>query len=165
MLIGAGIFIVILAKFWKPNNQVRQPQAFTVAQDIAPKPTPYWKTESYQIETKALALAPNQMQSIGFVIPDDWRNARLVGNFRAQGGSGNDIEALITDEDGLINKQNNMWARIKVWYQSGRVTVDTLNVRLPTGKSHLIFENRFSVFSNKAITLNMRIEYERLVEP
>lgn len=128
-----------------------------------PKPTPYWKTETWQIETHAAILAPGQVWQHPLWVNPEWRNARLIGRFSAQGGSGNDIYACVTDGDGLTNLRNGHGC--KVWYESGKVTVDTVNAALPSGQSFFVFSNRFSLFANKAVTLDLKIRYERLVYP
>jgi predicted nucleic acid-binding Zn ribbon protein len=130
-----------------------------------PAPTPFWKAESYEIDTKAIAVQPDQMWWQPLHVKNDWRNARLVGRFTAQGGEKNDIEAIVTNEDGLINWRKNNLRRPKVWYESGRVTEDTINAPLPTGQSYFVLNNRFSDFANKTVRFNLRVEYERLAQP
>lgn len=130
-----------------------------------PTPAPVWKAESQEIDTKAIALQPNEMWWRPLYVKDDWRNARLVGKFTAQGGEKNDIEAVVTNESGLINWRENRSYPPKVWYKSGRVTEDTINAPLPTGQSYFVFNNRFSASGNKTIRFNLRIEYERLAQP
>lgn len=139
---------------------------FTPAQFTAaptPQPTPYWKAASVKIRREAIALAPGQYWSQRIEVRDEWRNARLVGRFEAQGGSGNDVSAFVTDDDGLINFKNKH--RYDVWYQSGRVTVDTINTPLPVGRSYFVVSNTFSVFAHKSVTFDLSVEYERLVQP
>ena len=97
-----------------------------------PMPTPVWKAESYEIDTKALGLQPGQMWSRPLQVQNDWRNARLVGKFTAQGGERNEIEAIVTNEEGLVKWQKNYSYQPKAWYRSGPVTEDTVNATLPT---------------------------------
>jgi zinc-ribbon domain len=130
-----------------------------------PMPAPVLKTETYEIDTKAVGLQPDQMWWHPLLVKNDWRNARLVGKFTAQGGEKNDIEAIVTNEKGLINWRKNYLHRPEVWYKSGRVTEDTIKVPLPTGQSYFVFNNRFSVSANKTVRFNLRIEYERLAQP
>ena len=129
-----------------------------------PTATPFWKAESYEIDTRAIAVQPDQMWWQPLHVKNDWRNARLVGRFTAQGGEKNDIEAIVTNEDGLINWRKNNLHRPKVWYKSGRVTEDTINAPLPTGQSYFVLNNRFSDFANKTVRFNLRVEYERLAQ-
>jgi hypothetical protein len=137
----------------------------TPAPTLAPASNPVWKAESYDVDIKLLALQPDQMWSQPLHVQNDWRNARLVGEFTTQGGEKNDIEAVVTNEEGMINWRKNYSYRPKLWYKSGRVTEDTINVPLPAGQSYFIFDNRFSASTNKTIRFNLRVEYERLAQP
>jgi hypothetical protein len=128
-------------------------------------PTPFWKAESYAIDTKTVALLPDEMWWRPLHVKNDWRDARLVGKFMAQGGEKNDIEAFVTNEIGMINWRKDQLYQPQVWYKSGRVTEDTINAPLPTGQSYFIFNNRFPVAANKMVRFDLRIEYKRLVQP
>jgi hypothetical protein len=127
--------------------------------------TPVWKTESYEIDTKLLSLEPGQMWSHPMQVQNDWRNVRLVGKFTAQGGEKNEIEAIVTNEDGLINWRKNYSYQPKAWYRSGPVPEDTIDATLPAGQSYFIFDNRLSPPASKTIRFNLRVEYERLAQP
>jgi hypothetical protein len=86
-----------------------------------------------------------------FDVPED--GARVQGRFRAQGGSGNDIIVLILDEDGFENWRNGH--TVNAYYNSGKVTVGTVNTTLSGGSYYVIFSNSFSSVSNKAVTSNI----------
>lgn len=75
----------------------------------------------------------------------------LKGRFRAAGGSKNDIEVYIMDDDNFENWKNGNQAR--TYYNSGRVTVANFNVRLAEGSYHLVFNNRWSIITPKAVTV------------
>jgi hypothetical protein len=137
----------------------------TLTPTPTPMPSPVWKTETYEIDIKAIGLQPDQMWWHPLLVKNDWRNARLVGKFIAQGGEKNDIEAVVTNEEGLVNWRKNYLHRPKAWYKSGRVTEDTIKVPLPAGQSYFVFNNRFSASANKTVRFNLRIEYERLAQP
>jgi len=74
---------------------------------------------------------------------------RVAAKFRARGGSGNDIEVFILDEDGFENWRNGH--RAPTFYISGRVTVGRFDVRLRPGKYFLVMSNTFSAVSNKVV--------------
>ena len=76
---------------------------------------------------------------------------RVAAKFRARGGSGNDIEIYILDEEGFENWRNGH--RVQTYYNSGRVTVGHFDVRLARGKYFLVMNNKFSVVSNKVVTM------------
>jgi hypothetical protein len=80
----------------------------------------------------------------------------VFGHFKAEGGSGNDIKVFILDEDGFANWQNKHSA--KMYYDSGKVTAGKIDVRLKPGTYYLVFDNTFSVLSNKAITSDIQIQ-------
>lgn len=81
---------------------------------------------------------------------------RVFGHFKAEGGSGNDIKVFILDEDGFANWQNKHSA--KMYYDSGKVTAGKIDVRLKPGTYYLVFDNSFSVLTNKAITSDIQIQ-------
>jgi hypothetical protein len=88
------------------------------------------------------------MQYFSFMVGGD---ARVTGRFQASGGRGNDIEAVIMEADNFENWKNGHQSR--VYYQSGRATIGTVNLVIPhPGTYYFVFNNRFSLLSNKAIT-------------
>lgn len=133
------------------------------ASPSSPAPTPYWTTGSSKITRQAIALAPGHYWYEMIDVNGHWRNARLVGKFTAQGGGGNDVEAFVTDDDGLANFRNRHG--FKQWYYSGRVTVDTIDAAIPLGRCYLVFSNTFSTFAHKSVTFDLRVEYEYLMQP
>jgi len=76
---------------------------------------------------------------------------RVAGRFRARGGSGNNIEVFILDEDGFENWRNGN--RTGTYYNSGRVTVGRFDVNLRPGIYYLVMNNSFSLVSNKVVNL------------
>lgn len=115
-------------------------------------------------ETQALISGSHIVQPQHYVtypitIAPAMHNARLSGHFTATGGYGNDLQALITDEDGLVNFKNGHQA--KVYYQSGKVTADSFDVRLAPGTYYLVFNNVFSLMSNKAYDADVKLDFDR----
>ena len=78
------------------------------------------------------------------------RAAKVSGRFEATGGSGNDIEAVITDADGFENWKNGHSAR--VFFQTGKTTIGNITVALRPGTYYLAFNNKFSLLTDKTIT-------------
>jgi hypothetical protein len=113
---------------------------------------------STRLASAAFTVAPSQYLYWKFTVPDNTSsNAGVSGNFRAAGGSGNDVEVFILDEDGFENFKNGHAAR--TYYNSGKVTVGTVNARLSPGVYYIVFSNTFSAFSNKAITSDIHLDY------
>lgn len=105
------------------------------------------------IVAEPFTVEPGHYRYYPFTVGD---RATVAGRFRAQGGSGNDVEVFILDEDGFENYKNGH--RVQTYYNSGRVTVGTINVTLGSGRYYLVFNNSFSTVSNKAV--NARIELQ-----
>jgi len=83
--------------------------------------------------------------------------ANVVGRFRAEGGSGNDIKCLILDGDSFENWRNGH--KVRTYYNSEKITVANINVNLPEGDYVLVFDNTFSGLSNKAVTANVEMRW------
>lgn len=88
---------------------------------------------------------------------DIGRDGAIVsGRFYAQGGSGNDIKVLVLDTDGFENWRNGH--STPTYYNSGQVTVGSINIRLAQGTYYLIYANTFSLVTNKVVTADIFIE-------
>ena len=123
-----------------------------------------YKTISHneRITPSAFVVAPGQFNYFPVTLVNSTGSGILTGRFRAQGGSGNDIEVFVVDEDGLENYKNGH--RVPTYYNSGRVTVGTINAVIVEGHTYyLVFNNRFSTFSNKAITADISLMYDQPV--
>lgn len=82
------------------------------------------------------------------------KDGALEGTFRAYGGSGNDIRVLLLDD---MNFQN-FWNGHKATplYDSGVLTTTEFKVPVTvSGTYHLVVDNTFSMFTNKAVVLNL----------
>lgn len=65
------------------------------------------------------------------------------------------------DEAQYTNWQNR--DRFKAMYESGRVTDTKVDLELPETPAtyYMVFSNRFSLMSNKAVTANVQLCYDR----
>ena len=81
---------------------------------------------------------------------------RVTGAFRARGGSRNDIEVYIFDDIGLENFANRNSA--ENYYYSRKVTAGRIDVFLPANKYYIVFNNRFSSISNKAVKAYIELD-------
>ena len=80
----------------------------------------------------------------------------VFGHFKAEGVNRNNIRVLILDEDGFANWRNGR--TVRMFYDSGKVTVGKIDVRLKPGTYYLVFDNSFSGLSNKTITSDLQIQ-------
>jgi hypothetical protein len=96
-----------------------------------------------------------------FSVPAGATNVRLQGHFVASGGSGNDVQVYLMNDDEFVNWRNRH--PIKPIYNSQKVTQGTINVPLPSeiGTYYLVFDNRFSLISPKAVQDNLTLQYTK----
>jgi hypothetical protein len=121
------------------------------------------------LSEKAFTIGSGKYLYFKFTIPPQSSEVHMQGRFEASGGSGNDVEVVIVSEDAFTNWQNHH--NVSAFYNSGRVTVGTVDARLPStagnpGESatyYLIFNNAFSVFSNKAVSADITLHYNRIL--
>jgi hypothetical protein len=137
--------------------EVQQRRAPT--RQSAPPPPPAPPAYDYQPErTTGGEFLVNESFSVPAGAAKWWRftvppggAARVVGDFRASGGSGNDIEVGVTDENGANGHAG------RFWYHSGKVTVGNIDVALGPGTYFVVFSNRFSAFSSKSVTASIQL--------
>jgi len=86
-------------------------------------------------------------------------NVHLVGQFRASGGSGNDIIVLVMSEMDYTNYSNGHKA--SVYYNSDQTTVGSFDVRLSdAGTYFVVYDNNFSFISAKNVATRVDLKYE-----
>lgn len=137
---------------------------------VATAPTPVIQPVTIPLAQKAFTIGARQYVYFKFTIPPRSSEVQMRGRFEASGGSGNDIEVVVLNEDAFTNWQNHH--SVPTYYNSGRVTVSTLSARLPSTDNlqespiyYLIFSNIFSVFSNKAVSADITLHYNRVLQP
>jgi hypothetical protein len=93
-----------------------------------------------------------------FDVPANVSNVLVDGHFTASGGTGNDIECYILDEDGFANFKNGHPAR--TYYSSGKVTQAKIEARnLSSGTYYIMLDNRFSLLTPKAVQIQATLSY------
>lgn len=107
------------------------------------------------LATGAFTVGAGQHRYWRFVVSN---RATISGKFQAQGGSGNDIEVFILNEDGYINFKNGH--STPTFYNSNRATVGTINITLGAGVYYLVFNNGYSLMTPKAVQTTIGIQYE-----
>ena len=63
----------------------------------------------------------------------------------------------ILDDDGLENFRNGN--ETPTYYNSGSVTVGSINKVLAPGRYHIVFSNRYAFFTNKAVLAQIELQY------
>jgi hypothetical protein len=127
----------------------------TPAQEAAPAPAydsqPQRQQGGGSLVADSFSVPAGSAKWWSFTVPAS-STGRVVGDFRARGGSGNDIEAGITDENGANGHAG------RFWYHSGKVTTGSIDVQLGPGTYYLVFNNRFSLFTQKVVYANVNLE-------
>jgi hypothetical protein len=111
------------------------------------------------LQNPALSLNPTGFAYFKLEVPANASDATLQGNFTASGGSGNDVEAYVMSEADFVNWQNGHAA--KTYYNSGKVTIGTINVHVPAGRCYFVFNNKFSLLSSKSVRVYGTLTYYR----
>lgn len=82
--------------------------------------------------------------------------ATLSGDFTASGGSGNDIQVLLMNQNDYINWKNGHEAR--VYYNSEKITIGKIDVHLNPGTYYLVFSNRFGLLLGKKVDAHIKLK-------
>ncbi len=153
ILCGLAI-IVFMVSQQKSNRAETQRQALQVqmAQQNAPKP------HFLPITNGAAAIPAGSYSWYTFVVPAGASTVAVNGHFSATGGTGNDIDCFILDDDGLVNFKNGHPAT--TYFNSGKVTQAKIGAVLVTpGTYYLVLDNRFSLFTPKAVQIEATVSY------
>jgi len=87
------------------------------------------------------------------------RNFVLSGNFEVIAGGSRDINAYVVDEIGYKNFYNGN--NFRSFFSSTKVTTDRFSIRLSRADTYyVLFSNRFSIFIDKRVDLNIELRYE-----
>jgi hypothetical protein len=139
-----------------PNTSaLNSPRSPSYGPPVTPDTPPRRAPQYLTVANSNFALPPGYMQTFTINIPYDSNGGRVAGRFQAT--QGNNVQAHILDDEGLINLRNR--SQYRSYYESGRVTVGTIDVRLAPGTYYLVFENFYSTFSNKVVQANVTLEF------
>jgi hypothetical protein len=114
------------------------------------------KIATGQITVRAGGYIPYRI-----TITPEMVDPRVTGNFTAYGGSGNDILAVVADERSYTNWINGHEAQV-LWGTQGKQTTGDIEAKfLQPGEYYLAFSNRFSVFTDKQVSLEVDLNYKK----
>lgn len=91
-------------------------------------------------------------------VSPDMLEASIKGSFTATGGSGNDVQVAIGDQMNITNWTNGHQSSV-IWETPGQVTTGAFDVKLKPGTYFLVISNRFSVLSDKSVTVEANLGY------
>jgi hypothetical protein len=148
-MLHACLLAGVLASACGGDNHVEGPSA-----------TPPLQSLTEAIINGAFIVEPRTFKPFKIIVTEDMDSPRLEGTFSATGAR-NDIEVTLLTETQFANWQNRR--TFEAAYASGRVTSGNIEISLPTtpGTYFVVFSNRFSIFSNKAVTADVQLHYNK----
>jgi len=122
-IVGIAAALVIGAVILANNSSTRATGDGLPSVQAAPDPVPVPKTR-YVPVTQKIATGQITVQANGYVqyriiIAPEMVEPRITGNFNASGGAGNDIQAVIADEENYTNWINGHEAQV-FWGTPGK---------------------------------------------
>jgi len=159
---AVGLVVLCLAMagyiyFLTNNSSTVKPGSgyLTAASNLISPPQPH----SMPITNGALTVNALAYSWYQFTVPQGANGVNVNGHFTASGGIGNDIIVYVLDEDGFANFKNGHPAR--TYYNSQKVTQASIEAGLPNVPAtyYLVFDNRFSLLTPKAVQVNATLNY------
>ncbi len=157
IILGAVLLVVVCWAIYSIGVRHSASAPESTQYPAAPQPQPQLHAQSTGNVAFTIAAGGTQMYKL--TVPTGAFNVNLKGHFQAAGGSGNDVEVYVMNEDEYVNFQNGHSA--SPYYNSGKVTQDTLNLNLPSdaGTYYAVFSNKFSILTAKAVQANLSLQY------
>lgn len=157
-LIGYGLlFFLLVGAYWSQkerNERLRRSAETTPIVETPWRPQPH----SVNLTNGAATVKATGYAWYKFTVPAGANSVAVNGHFTASGGTGNDIDCYIIDEDGFSNFQNGHNAN--TYYNSGKVTQAKIGAaNLPAGTYYLVLDNRFSLLTPKAVQIQATLSY------
>lgn len=157
--IGTAVLALILVGvvWWTISSQKQNslPNASPSVQLRQLSPVPH----TQPIVNTAFTVNASSGLYYKFLVPQGAYNVTVDGRLSATGGSGNDIEAYLLNEDEFVNWQNGH--STSTYFSSGRVTQGSINAQLPSGAGtyYVVFNNKFSLLTPKAVQASVLLHY------
>jgi len=128
---------------------------------VSTAPAPTIQHGSQNVLGGSFIVEPGKYKTFTVAVTAAMKNPSVEGNFTASGGN-NDIEVFVLEESQYLNWQNGH--KFDATYSSGRVTAGKLKIQLPQepGTYCVVFSNRFSYITNKAVVADVKLQYNQL---
>jgi hypothetical protein len=121
-------------------------------------PAPVLVPMSQKLFTGQVIVKANGYVQSRFTVQPGMQNFHVVGKFNASGGTGNDIQAVIADEQQFTNWINGHQARS--YYSTQKITTDRFDVTLGPGTYIIAFSNKFSAFTEKQVFAEVEAQWQ-----
>jgi len=115
-------------------------------------------THNVNIVNGLVTVNSNGYEDYTFTVPSGASNIQISGSFTASGGSGNDIKVLVLTQSDFVNWANGHSSQC--YYQSGQETTGTISASLPASGTYvLVYDNTFSILSQKNVNTQVNVSY------
>ena len=143
---------VVLAVWWAANAV--SPGAQQLREVFTPLHTETVTEKTFSVNSHSFA-------SYKFTVPSGTTDVVVNGEFSATGDPDNDVEVFILADDAFVTWRSGYSA--STIYDSGRVTHGNIDGTLPAGVGsyYLVFDNRFSSRTAKAIHADVTLRYQK----
>jgi len=116
-----------------------------------------------EVKTKtfydSILVKAGYAKNMTIIVPKDFKDIHLIGNFITEGGSGNDVYVYLMSEEEYLNYANGH--NYNVIYSSGKATTKSFNIPIPNpGNYILVLDNKFSLFSDKLVRISLDMTYK-----
>ncbi len=159
-----AILIIVALVLTNNRSRLRTEDDRGPAAQGPSNPAPVLKTRyvpvSQKIASGQIVVKANGYVQYRITITPEMVDPTVTGSFNASGGSGNDIQAVIADETNYTNWINGHQAQV-FWGTQGQQTTGNLEVKLRPGMYYLVFSNKFSVFTDKQLFLEVDLNYKK----
>ena len=162
VLFALFVFVLGVYLFHLPLSLLRQRNEARKETIQFQPSVPVIVQQTQNLVNETITVSARNYYNVSFTIDASrMQNAVVLGSFKASGGSGNDIIALVMDDMAYINWRNEQ--RVNFLYNSEQRTTGDINVSIATsGQYHLIYSNRFSFFSSKNVDTNVDVKWLEL---
>jgi hypothetical protein len=154
-----ALLVIVALLGWFIDHQMQQARTTPLPSQSAVQQAPPVRLHRVTIGTGALTVAAANSIYYQLPVPATATVVKVQGHFTATGGTGNDIEVYLLNQDEFTNWQNGH--ATATFYNSGRVTVGDIDATLPNDAAtyYLVFNNKFSLITPKAVQENITMTY------
>lgn len=113
------------------------------------------------ITAKTFSVNPHSFASYKFTVPSGTTDVAVNGEFSTTGDPDNDVAVYVLADEAFVTWRSGYSA--STFYDSGKVTRGNVDATLPAGAGsyYLVFDNRFSTRTAKAIHADVTLRYKK----
>ncbi len=162
VLIGIVVTLVAVFGVRALLDTGKEPPKQPPADRVIQPPQPVLVPITEKLTSGQLVVRAGKFIRMKFTVDTEkMQEVRVVGSFRASGGSGNDIQVVIADENEFENWINGHRAR--TLYSTDKTTTGMIDVQIThPGTYILAFSNSFSLLTDKDVFAEVELQYKIL---